>query len=182
MDKKNFTILLLSTVIAAFLGAFAASWYFHTNFEHSYNPMMRPISRGFDKSFNNVEKMIERQQDVFDEDIDNGLENDMDDMVEHAPMSLNFAYMSNNGLKTSETNDAYKVTVDLKPFNSDEKNIDMKVKGNSLYISAKYKSKGQHEFHSSQFYQVLHLPKDANVKGINQQKEGDFLVINIPKK
>lgn len=68
-----------------------------------------------------------------------------------------FMFIGNNNqnsasIKTEDLKDSYKITVDLKPFNNDKKNIDVKVKDNIVSISAQYQSKDKNEFSSSQFY------------------------------
>lgn len=176
MDKKNFTILLISTVVAAFLGAFIAS--FVVLKEHRQPRLVPFVSAGVQPpiSYDEQEKIMEQQEKFF-----NKFDSDFDDIIKHSPAKAGFIYMNNSGLKTEETKDQYKIIVDLKPFNNDEKNVDVKVNGRTVSISADYKSKENHEFSSSQFHQTLMLPQKIDESAVKKERKGDSLIITIPK-
>lgn len=178
MNKKQFSILLISIVLAAFLGAFAASVFVFGNRQPAPPAGFGPAYIG-DKPMM-PDEILEHQKKLFDnfEKINDDIEN----VVEHSPAGAGFVFVNNKGLKTEETKDAYKIIVDLKPFNKDEKNVDVKTLGNSIIISANYKSKDKNEFSSSQFYQSLSLPIKIDEKTVKKVKQGDSLVIIIPKK
>lgn len=187
MDKKNFVILLTSTLIAAFLGAFIASFAIY---KMIMPPPPPPLATPFvlegvkPPSWNDVnsvfeqnKKIMEQQEEFFDK-----FNDEIENTLEHSPTGARFVYVNNNSLRTQETPDAYKITIDLKPFNNDEKNVKVEVKGKTVTISAKYKSDDdKSKFNSSQFYQSLTLPAKVDEKSIIQKKEGDLLVITIPK-
>lgn len=168
MDKKNFTILLLSTVLAAFLGAF---WAVHLS-----RPPHPPLGMSSPQQLAEQEKIMEQQEEFFDK-----FNHNFDDFVEHTPAGASFIAMNNIGLKTEETKDAYKISVDLKPFNNDEKNVQIKTHGKTVTISADYKSKDKQNFSSSQFHQTLILPSKIEADEISKVKHGDSLVITLPK-
>lgn len=86
-----------------------------------------------------------------------------------------------SNIKTEETNDFYKITIDLKPFDNDSKNVNIKVKNNKVTISAQYQLKNKNEFNSSQFYQSLTLPEKIDTKDIKQEIQKNYLIITIPK-
>lgn len=169
MDKKNFTILLVSTVLAAFLGAF---WAVYLS-----RPPHPPLGMSSPMPIAEQEKMMDEQEEYLEK-----FNHDFDELVEHSPARGSFISINNAGLKTEETKNMYKIIVDLKPFNNDEKNVIIKVKGNTIHISAQYKSKDKNEYSSSQFHQALTFPTKINDKAIKQEKKGDSLIITIPKK
>lgn len=169
MEKKNFIILLLSTVTAAFLGAF---WAVHLS-----RPPHPPLGMHSPDQLAEQEKIIEQQEEFFDK-----FNHNFDDFVEHTPAGASFIAMNNVGLKTEETKDNYKISVDLKPFNNDEKNVDVKTHGRTVSISAEYKSNDKQNFSSSQFHQTLTLPSKIKTNEIKKEKQGDYLVITLPKK
>lgn len=168
MDKKHFIILLLSTITAAFLGAF---WAVHLT-----KPPHPPLGMKTPMQLENQEKIMEQQEEFFEK-----FNHNFDDFVEHTPASASFIAMNNIGLKTEETKDAYKITVDLKPFNNDEKNVKVNVHGKTVSISAEYKSNDKEDFSSSQFHQTLMFPSRIKTEEIKQEKQGNSLIITIPK-
>lgn len=195
MDKKNFVILLIGTIIAAFLGAFLASLFIfrinrpqHLAFvtqdtATSQIPGMETYMSLEDTD--KTDKIIQDQQKFFDK-----VNKDFANFMKQSPITQGAIFVSNNKLnienasfiKTEELKDVYKITIDLKSFNNDPQNIDLKVKGNTITISAKYKSKNKNELSSSQFYQTLTLPSKIDTNNIKQHKEDNSLVITIPKK
>jgi len=192
MDRKKFLILLFSTIAAAFVGAFLASYIFFpappmTFLQRPmFGNMAPPVSPppGFVQVQNSeqMDKMFKDQQKVFE-----NINDQSNNFIKQQPMP-NFAFsssnnFSNNGtsITTEETKDMYVIKVNLKPFDNDQKNIEVKIKGKKVTISAQYKTKDKNEYSSSQFYQSLRLPVDIDAKAVSQKKEGDFLVITIPK-
>lgn len=190
MDKKNFVILLVSTLIAAFLGAFIASFAIykmimppppppfgpHLDASFVMNGVRPPSPKDLNEAFERNEKMVEQQEEFFDK-----FNDEVEDSFKHMPNTARFVYVNNSGLRTQETKDMYKVTVDLKPFNNDEKNVNVEVKNKTVTISAKYKSDDKKQFSSSQFFQTITLPSKIDSSLIKQEKKGNFLVITIPK-
>lgn len=157
MERNKFIILLFSTIIAAFFGSFLASY------------------------------LILTPQPVFVQTIPTL---DMDKhFINQKPIPLDYPIFGNTllnagnvtSIKTEETKDGYKIKVNLKPFNNDPKNVDVKIRGKKVSISAQYKSKTKEESSSSQFFQTLSLPEKIDLKSVKQEKEGDSLVITIPK-
>lgn len=182
MDKKDFSILLLSTVLAAFVGAFLASFIVlgrHPKFESSFmgaKTMEPSMSPSFEEYFNNPDRFMEKQQDFIDK-----FNNDFEDSIEKSLPKAGFVYFNNSGLKTQETKDAYKITIDLRPFNNDAKNVKFKLDDNRILISAQYKSNDKKNFNSAQFHQEMILPSKIEEDKITQQKKGNFLIITVPK-
>jgi HSP20 family molecular chaperone IbpA len=186
MDKKQFTTLLLSTIIAVFLSIFFSFWFFTANFHHPLGcPCgMMPPPPAFNtnnSSFKQISKMMEEQQKAMDEMAD-----EVEHQREHGP---NPFFVNNMKLKpkdsvsieSQELGDIYKVTINLKPFGNDAKNIDLKVEGNVVKITAKYDSKDKKLSRSSEIYQSFTLPSKIDEKAIKKTQLGDLLVITIPK-
>lgn len=190
MDKKKFLILLFSTVSAAFIGSFLASYLILAphNFGPWFMPQNSPRMMDGNALDQQMERRIERQQELV-ADMSDDMDDDKNDFMARPPVPVNFPIFGNNvfnagnvtTIKTEETKDAYKIKINLKPFNNDLKNVKVKISGDKVSISAQYKSKDKHEFKSSQFYQSLTLPKKIDVKTVKQEKEGDSLVVTIPK-
>lgn len=157
MERNKFLILLFSTIIAAFFGSFLASCLILTP---------API---FVKTIpmSDIDRQFINQQPI---------------PVDY-PIFGNTLLNAGNvtSIKTEETKDGYKIKINLKPFNNDPKNVDVKIKGKKVSISAQYKSKTKQGTSSSQFFQTLTLPEKIDIKAVKQEKQGDSLVITIPK-
>lgn len=192
MDKKQFSILLVSSMILAFFGAFFGTivafkeigpkHFNHRPFPHFMKEQMdHPPTMGMERDFEipdaKTRSLIEEQERFIDK-----AEDDFEDMMEHAPTPARLVLISSGGIKTQEMKDAFKVTVDLKPFNNDEKNIKVNTHGDKIFISAKYRTGQNGDFKSSQLHQMLTFPVKIDTAKIKKQKEGNSLVIIIPKK
>lgn len=179
MDKKNFLILIASTVLAAFLGSFFASLIFfgqrsipHPNYPWGHIP--EPVSVNID--IPEPQKMMKDQQEFFDK-----FKFNVEDSTERDLRHGGFFYVNNSELKAQETKDAYKITFDLKPFGNNPKNVIIKANDHGVFISAQYKLKNKNEISSAKFRQELVLPAEINEDKITKVKEGNFLIITVPK-
>ena len=93
-----------------------------------------------------------------------------------------------NDIDMKETNDGYEITLDMKGLDKDRVDIDInehsitvkgeltrqdsEESGNAYYNSKSYGS----------FMKTIPLPVDADTSKVKSEKEGDSLVIRIPKK
>lgn len=179
MERQKFIILLASTVIAVFLGSFIASLFIFGGQKRQYNQFdvmpLPPVD--FANVMEHHRKMMEQQEEIFDK-----MSDDIEDRMEKTPNYSSFGFMSNAGINIQETKEMYKIIVDLKPFNRDVKNVDVKISGHNAIVSAKFKSKNKKDVRSSEVYQSLTLPSEIDTKSVKKQKEGDSLIITIPKK
>jgi len=159
--------MLACSVVTVFLGAFLAFWILFGNIKHNYQssffdntifPKAVAIEYN-DDYFSHVDKMLENQRKLFDQ-----INKDFEKFMNISPAPSSFMFSGNTktnnqssvNIKTEESKDLYKITVDLKPFNNDEKKVDLNVKDNIITISANYQSKNKNEFSSSHFYQSQH--------------------------
>lgn len=189
MSIMKFFIMLICLIIAVFLGAFSA---FYTIFGYlpNYNHLklssntIPKIESKTEIPFSQVDKMIENQQ-KFINNLNEDFQNYMSQSFPQNPLvSNNTMFMQNvsANFELKELKEAYQIKINLKPFNNDEKNVNVKINGNKIAVSAKYQSKSQNAANESNFYQSLTLPTKIKENNIKKQKEGDFLVITIPKK
>lgn len=192
MDKKQFSILLISSVSLAFLGAFLGTIvafkeigpkqmnqrpFPHFMKEQMEQPPMMDMSRDFVVPDAKTESLIEEQEKFIDK-----AEDDFEDMMEHAPTPARLVLITSGGINTQELKNAFKVTVDLRPFNNDEKNVKVNTHGDKIFVAAKYRTGQNGDFKSSQLHQMLTFPVKIDTTKIKKQKEGNSLVIIIPKK
>lgn len=191
METKKFLIILLSSVLAVFVGTFLAFWILFGNINNYHkafsNSLIIPEAFAAEntiKNISDIDKVIEQQIKFFDK-----INKDFEELMNIKPVPSGYIFLGKNkinnqsqtSIKTEELKDKYRITVDLKPFNNDEKNVDLSVKDNTISISANYQSKAKNDFNSSHFYQSLTLPEKLNVKDIKQEKKDSNLIITIPK-
>ena len=179
MDKKNFIILFLSMVLAAFLGSFFAFVLIHRSHNHfeTSNYASQSATSESGEVFEQPEKIMKEQEKFF-----NKFNGEAEDFVKQTIPAPSFISVSNTGVKVRETEDAYKMVVDLKPFNKDEKNVNIKIRGNTVFVSANYKNKDNQKFASASFNQILTFPVKIDKRKVKKEQVGGLLMITIPKK
>lgn len=183
MENKRFLILLLSTILAAFLGSFIAG---RAVAKKAYvQPVFPPIvASSPDDISKEINAMMENHRRIMDK-----MNKDMDAMMKEASDSANYVTVNSKvstgsytGIKTEETPSGYRITIALNSFDNNPDNVKIEVKGNKVIISAQYKSSDKKESTSSQFYQSLTLSEKIDENSIKKHQEGKFLIIEIPKK
>jgi len=183
MEKKKFLILLSSAVLAAFLGSYIAGLTVATK-----APMQQPfvpavmadpaeISKQFDVMMESHQKLIDKMNNDMD-----ALMKQNSDSSEYFTVNSKVSTGNYTAIKTEETTEVYKITIALSSFDNNPDNVNIEIKGNRAIISAQYKSSDKQESNSSQFYQSLTLPSKIDKNLIKKYQEGDFLIIEIPKK
>jgi len=94
----------------------------------------------------------------------------------------------NYDLDMRETDDGYEISLDMQGL--DQEKLDIEVNEHSITVkgerSAKDTEETQNSFFSSQSYgsfmKTIPLPVDADTSKVKTEKEGDRLVIKLPKK
>lgn len=183
MENKKFLILLLSTILAAFLGSFVAGRamakkaQMQPDFVQAAVVYPDEMTKQFDMMMQNHQKIMEK------------MNKDMDAMIKEASDSANYITVNSKvssgnytAVKTEETKDNYKITIALSSFDNNPDNVKIEVKGNKVVISAQCKSNDKNASSSSQFYQSLTLPEKIDANAIKKHQEGHSLIIEIPKR
>lgn len=83
-------------------------------------------------------------------------------------------------IQIDEKSDAYVITVNLRPFNNDEKNVSISTDDNILTVHAtneRNQKNGSRELAVSQSYA---FSKDVNFSKMTKKREGDKYLITIP--
>lgn len=147
--------------ILTFLGAFAA-FYVVTDWHYKrmLDPMvqMRKMDRMMMKEARMAEKVARRDFERADL-----LENKAGQIVH-----------------TEKTDDAYKIIINLKPFDNDEKNVEVTTEGNKLTVTAAGETKKHNKSAIIRFTQSFIFPDDAKISEMSKFKDGDKYIIIIP--
>ncbi len=166
-EGNNKTLKFLAVCLSAFLGGFLAVFALsgiiaiaHKN-AHPFYPPMPPISINFDE-----DKFFSRMNEEFD--------------IPAAKPVLPDTDRVNRIVNIEETPDSYKVYVNLKKFNNDEKNIDVKVKPHSIKISGNAKVDNKNEQSSFSYAQELSLSRKVDVDDVTKKRVGNRYVITLP--
>lgn len=100
--------------------------------------------------------------------------------------SSNMSFNSDFDLK--ETNNGYEIKLDMKGLDKDK--LDVQINEHSITVkgeqSTQNKEESTNQYFSSQsfgsFMKTIPLPTDADTTKVKTEKEGDTLVIRLPKK
>ena len=152
-------VILISLLV--FFGAFAA---FYVVTDWHYKRMLDPAVQ-----MRKMEKMMMHDQREMDRMMNREFRKNMaaEKRVEHF-------------IKVEKTPQNYKVVIDLKPFDNNEKNVEVLTDGNSLTINAA----GEREKHGHneiiKLSQTFSFDDDVDLSKINKIREGNEYIIVVP--
>ena len=159
-EEKHGCLKVIGVIIAAFAGAFLA-FYFVAN--TTVTRLMNP-----EYQMRRMERMIEQQERNFRK-----MESKM---IEHPFKQRSFPVLT----KFVKEPDAYRITIDLKALDNDEKNVNVELKDNILNISGAADKKDKHSERSINFSQSFYLDGNLKSDGITKEKDGDKYIITVP--
>ncbi len=149
------------TGLLTFLGAFAA---FYVVTDWHYKKMLDPVfqlkkmDRIMQKEEQQMHKMAER-------DWKKGM------LLEHKAGQI---------LHIEKDKNSYKIVIDLKPFDNDEKNVEVTTDNKTLTIVAAGETKKHNKEELIRFTQSFIFPDNANLEDIHKFKDGKKYVIVVP--
>lgn len=152
-------LILISLLV--FFGAFAA---FYVVTDWHYKRMLDPAVQ-----MRKVEKMMMHDQRQMDKMINRQFKKDaaMERVIKHF-------------VRVEQTPENYKIIIDLKPFDDNEKNVEVTTSGNSLTINAA----GEREKHGHneiiKLSQTFSFDDDVDLSKINKIREGNEYIIVVP--
>ncbi len=166
------TIKHILVGVLVFLGAFAAfyvvsDWHFKRMLSPAYQ--MRQIDRAMmkrEKSFDKMERRALRQQEWLDKKAYKA----QTDLVQQTAQFIHVEKMP----------DAYRITIDLRPFDNNEKNIEITTQGNTLTLKAAGEKNVHHKKEILRYSQTFAFGEDIDTENITKVKEGNNYIITIP--
>ena len=154
----KFFLIFIGTIIGAFL-----AFYFAVDM--TFKVMLSP-----EYHMRRADKMIEQMDRQFARDMK---KMDKEIMVVGKEMP--------NPVTISEEKDSYKVTIALKPFGNDAKNIEIKVEnGNLLKINASHDVKKGDKENMMSMQQVFVLDDNIDFSKMTKTEERGKLIVNLP--
>ena len=147
--------------LLTFLGAFAA-FYVVTDWHYKrmLDPVvqMRKMDRIMQKEDRYARKMFHRE------------------MMEGAKIDSKI----NQIVHIEKLDDFYKIIIDLKPFDNNEKNVEIKTEGDTLTIHAAGENTKHNRNAILNFSQSFRFPEDVDLTRIAKTREGHNYIITVP--
>ena len=160
------------TGLLVFLGAFAAFYVVSDwHFKRMLDPVsqMKRMDRAFmqrERNFDKMERRALKQQNWMDKKA----------LKMQEQMNRNAAQF----IHVEKDADAYRIIIDLRPFDNDEKNVEIKTQGNTLLINAAGERSTHRKTEIVKYSQMLSFGEDAELNEMTKVREGDKYIITIP--
>ena len=160
------------TGLLVFLGAFAAFYVVSDwHFKRMLDPLsqMKRMDRAFmqrERNFDKMERRALKQQNWMDKKA----------LKMQEQMNRNAAQF----IHVEKDADAYRIIIDLRPFDNDEKNVEIKTQGNTLIINAAGERNTHRKTEIVKYSQMLSFGEDAELNEMTKVREGDKYIITIP--
>ncbi len=172
-DGNSEMIRILTVALSSFLGTFLAIALLGKTMFQDYKNMSLPEGRP------PVSQNAMNYSDTFDEnEMFKQLNRDFEMMTPKfiTPIVTPKFHV----VKLEENNDSYKITIDLKQFHDDEKNVIVDVKPHAVKISGKAVMKSDNAQSSFSYFQEMPLSKKVEVDDVKKEKIGNNYIITIP--
>ena len=175
-DGNSEMIKFLTTALSAFLGAFLAIALLGRAMLVPATPQMSYPATMKTKQMHNESQY---QSTVLnDDELFNQINKDFELMNNR--MFTPITTPKFNIVKFEENSDNYKITIDLKQFHDDEKNVIVEVKPNYVKISGKAAVKTKNQQSTFSYMQEMPLSKKIDLDDVKREKIGNNYVITIP--
>ena len=159
--KRHPFMAFMFVSFMVFLGAFlafyvVADWHFKRMFDPAVQ--MRQMDRMIQNDARRMDKFIQTQ----------------------GRQIRRMEQKSENFINITREPDKYKITVDLRPFDNNENNVEVTAKDNILTINAAGASNKRGHEKILKISQNYMFDDDVNLKDITKTREGNELVIYVP--
>ena len=158
---KHLALRHVLTGLLVFLGAFAA---FYVVSDWHFKRMMDPMLQ-----MRKMDRAIMRQEHKFDR---------------MARKELQRQYRIDGQtaqfIHVEKMNDAYRITIDLRPFDNDEKNVEIKTDGNTVVINAAGERNSHHKQEILRYSQAFAFGEKIDANNITKVREGNNYIITVP--
>lgn len=162
--KKNQWMKYLGLVGATLLGSFLAFYFVaDMTIKHLTDPAYQ---------FRKFDRMMEHHA------------RDMEKMDRKMMREMGVPHFNKNKsmVVVERDDDDYKIIVDLRAFDNNEKNVNFDLKNNMATVSASIEKEKRHEDSIIEFSQTFYLSGNLDTKNIKKEKERNKYVITIPLK
>lgn len=156
----KFALLLLALFIACYL----ATYYVMDQMRHAYYLPAAPME--------NIDRIVNEQDKMFEKDMGFGA----------FPMHDKAMMMVKSPIETYKDDhaDAYKMVINLRPFNNNPKNVDVSVQDNRISVNAVGEKAGRKSDKVYSFSQSFVLPEKIDTAKVTKEKKGHNYIITMP--
>lgn len=153
----KFVLIGLSVFLGAFLAFYVvADWHFKRMFDPVIQ--MRNMDRAMMHQERQMDKFVQKEFQKGQRMIQNT-----------APF-----------IHVDRADDNYKIIIDLKPFDNDEKNIEVKANGNTITINGAGEKNSHHGQEITHYSQTFAFGERINAQDITKVRQGNNYIITIP--
>lgn len=153
----KFALLLLALFIACYL----AVYYVLDQMRHAYYVPHMPMD--------NIDRIINEQDRMFEG-------------MGALPMHNNALMMMKTPIETykDDSQDAYKMVIDLKPFNNNANNVSVDVQQNKVSVTGLGEKAGKRSDKVYSFSQSFVLPEKIDTDKVTKVKSGHKYIVTMP--
>ena len=153
----KFVLIGLSVFLGAFLAFYVvADWHF----KRMFDPMIQ---------MQNMNRAMMRQERQMDKFVQKEFQKGQRMIQNTAPF-----------IHVDRADDNYKIIIDLKPFDNDEKNIEVKANGNTITINGAGEKNSHHGQEITHYSQTFAFGERINAQDITKVRQGNNYIITIP--
>ena len=147
--------------LLVFLGAFLA---FYVVADWHFKRMLDPLLQ-----IQKMDKAMMRQERQMDKFVQKEFQKGQRMVQNTAPF-----------IHVDRADDNYKIIIDLKPFDNDEKNIEVKANGNTITINGAGEKNSHHGQEITHYSQTFAFGERINAQDITKVRQGNNYIITIP--
>ena len=161
-NHKKCILKYIGVLCATLLGAFLAFYFVaDMTIKHMMDPMYQ---------FKKMDRMMEHQ------------ERQMDKMGKRMMKDVGMPMHHKSIVEIQNFDDEYRIIVDLRPFDNNEKNVQFELNNNMATVTASVEKEKRHEDSIVNFSQTFYLDGDLDVAKIKKEKVKNRYIITIPEK
>lgn len=160
------------TGLLIFLGAFMASYVISDwHFKRMYDPVYQ---------MGRMDKAIMQRERNFDKMENKAFKQQAKMERKALKHEQKLAKQASQFVHVEKMADAYKIIIDLRPFDNNEKNVEIKTDGNTLIINAAGEKNSKNHEEILKYTQAFSFSEDIDVDEITKVREGYHYVITVP--
>ena len=151
----------LKTVLTGLLIFFGAFCAFYIVSDWHFKRMLSPYVQ-----MKNFDKMFQKQEMDFEN-------NFRSDMIKNRMGNSQF-------IRVEKLSNAYRIVIDLRPFDNDERNVEIKAEGNTLIVNAVGTKANRNKQEIIKYSQAFAFGEKIDSDEITKVKQGYNYIITVP--
>ncbi len=169
---KHPALRYVLTGLLIFLGAFCA---FYVVSDWHFKRMIDPVAQ-----MRRMDRAMMQQEKRFDKMERRALSNqeriDRKAFKQQQRMERTAAQF----VHVEKADDAYKIIIDLRPFDNNEKNVEVRTEGNTVIINAAGEKNTRRKHEIMKYSQAFAFGENIDATNITKVREGDRYIITVP--